>query len=199
MLDDFDMDFPEDEDFSEDEGEASGPDRKFLMIAGGLGGAIILIIACIAGYWFFIRTPPVSDAEQTQTALAISAAQSQAQTQTAIAGIPAFTNTPSPTVPPTNTPTPTVAIPTATSEAVDDPGGPTADPRTATVQALLTQAALAQTQAAEAILTVTATPTSTALPDTGFADDVGVPALLGMAGLLILVIFVARRLREATA
>jgi LPXTG-motif cell wall-anchored protein len=64
---------------------------------------------------------------------------------------------------------------------------------------LLTQAALAQTQAAEAILTVTATPTTTALPDTGFADDVGVPALLGMAGLLILVIFVARRLREATA
>jgi len=66
------------------------------------------------------------------------------------------------------------------------------------VQALLTQAALAQTQAAQQLLTQTATPTATGLPDTGFADDIGAPTLLGMAALLIVVIFVARRLRAAT-
>ena len=60
-------------------------------------------------------------------------------------------------------------------------------------------AALAQTQAAQELLTQTATPTATGLPDTGFADDVGAPTLLAMAGLLILVIFVARRLRASTA
>jgi LPXTG-motif cell wall-anchored protein len=39
--------------------------------------------------------------------------------------------------------------------------------------------------------------TSTALPTTGFADEVGIPGLLGMAVLLIAVIFLARRLRSA--
>jgi LPXTG-motif cell wall-anchored protein len=66
------------------------------------------------------------------------------------------------------------------------------------VEALLTQAALAQTQAAQQLLTQTATPTATGLPDTGFADDIGAPTLLGMAALLILVIFIARRMRAAT-
>ena len=67
------------------------------------------------------------------------------------------------------------------------------------MQALLTQAALAQTQAAQELLTQTSTPTVTALADTGFADDVGAPTLIAMAGLLVLVIFIARRLRANTA
>ncbi|HKJ26699.1 MAG TPA: LPXTG cell wall anchor domain-containing protein, partial [Anaerolineales bacterium] len=67
--------------------------------------------------------------------------------------------------------------------------------------ALLTQAALAQTQAAAQLLTQspTPTPTSTGLPDTGIMDDIGAPTMLGMAGLLILVIFITRRLRAATS
>jgi hypothetical protein len=32
----------------------------------------------------------------------------------------------------------------------------------------------------------------------GFADEVGLPAMLGLAGLLIVVIFLARRLRTAS-
>ncbi len=61
---------------------------------------------------------------------------------------------------------------------------PTEDPRTATVAALLTMQAAGTT-----------TPTATALPDTGFADDVGIPGLFGLAGALLLVIILARRLR----
>jgi LPXTG-motif cell wall-anchored protein len=64
----------------------------------------------------------------------------------------------------------------------------TVDPRTATVSALLTQAASTAT---------TRTPTVTALPVTGFAEDVGVPGLVGLALVLIVVIFLARRLRTA--
>jgi hypothetical protein len=41
----------------------------------------------------------------------------------------------------------------------------------------------------------TTTPTATALPDTGFADDVGIPGLFALAGALLLVIIFARRLR----
>jgi hypothetical protein len=37
--------------------------------------------------------------------------------------------------------------------------------------------------------------TSTALPSTGFADDVGLPGMLGLAAVLIVVIFLARRAR----
>jgi LPXTG-motif cell wall-anchored protein len=80
---------------------------------------------------------------------------------------------------PTSSPTPLLAVPTDTPV-------PTTDPRTATVAALLTQAASAQ---------LTPGPTTTALPSTGFADQVGIPGLVGMAILLIAVIFLARRLR----
>ena len=66
------------------------------------------------------------------------------------------------------------------------------------MEALLTQAALAQTQAAQELLTQTSTPTATGLPDTGFADDLSIPTIALMAALLILVIFVARGLRAST-
>lgn len=39
--------------------------------------------------------------------------------------------------------------------------------------------------------------TATALPKTGFADEVGLPVMLGAAALLLVVIFVTRRLRMA--
>ena len=197
MLDDFELDYPEDEDFPDEDGDGSGPNRKLILFAGIIGAGMLIAIAGIAFWFFRLRTPPLTTAEQTETQVAISATEAVGLTQTLIAGLADAPDTPTPTDPPTNTPTAT-DVPAAAA-ILSTPIGPTADPRTATVQALLTQAAMAQTQAAEAILTVTATPTSTALPDTGFADDVGVPALLGMTGLLILVIFIARRLREVTA
>lgn len=64
----------------------------------------------------------------------------------------------------------------------------------------ITQATTAQTtQATQALRTPTATKTSfqtpTALPATGFADDVGLPGMLGLAVVLIAVVFLARRIR----
>lgn len=79
------------------------------------------------------------------------------------------------------TPTPVLAAPTQGTT-------PTAD-RTATVAFLLTEAAVGK---------LTVTPTASGLPDTGFADDVGVPSLVGLALVLIVVIFLARRLRTAS-
>ena len=82
---------------------------------------------------------------------------------------------------PTNTPV--LASPTT------GPASPTVD-RTATVSALLTEAAAGK---------FTPTATSSALPTTGFAEDVGVPGLFGIALVMILLIFLARRLRTANS
>jgi hypothetical protein len=66
---------------------------------------------------------------------------------------------------------------------------PTIDPYTATVAALLTQAAI-----------VTRTPlvTSTGLPTSGFADEVGLPGMVIVAFVLVLIIFLSRRLRTTS-
>jgi LPXTG-motif cell wall-anchored protein len=62
-----------------------------------------------------------------------------------------------------------------------------------------TATALHSTLQANATLyaaTLTAKPLQpTAIPNTGFADDVGLPMMLGIAVLLVVVIFLARRLR----
>ena len=194
MLDDFDLDFPEDEEEEEGDGR---PNRTFMMVAGGLGGLIVISLICVVAY-ILLGGQGEDDAalaqSQTQTAIVAAANANQAASQTALAQLPTDTSPPPPTdtqIPPTATST-EPSIPTATGGF-----GPTADPRTATVQSLLTQAAQAQTQAASELLTMS--PTATALPDTGFIDDIGAPALFGLAALLILVIFVARRLRVETA
>jgi len=165
--------------------EESG-NRTFIIVAGILGAITVLALVCIAAYAFVIlpnqraqqqERDAQANAQNTQVALAIT------QTYAAKAIKPSSTVTPvSPTSVPTSSPTPVVAVPTNTSDALGDP-------RTATVSALLTQAA---------IVTRTVIPTSTALPATGFVEDVGVPGMLGMAALLIAVIFLARRLRTAS-
>jgi LPXTG-motif cell wall-anchored protein len=97
----------------------------------------------------------------------------------------------------TATPTVTLLPPTATASAsptlvIAQPTqvvvSPTID-RTATVSALLTEAAAGK---------LTPTPTASALPDTGFAEDVGIPAMVGLALVLVVVIFLTRRLRTAS-
>jgi hypothetical protein len=85
-------------------------------------------------------------------------------------------------------PTQVIAQPTDTPDVTATMG-----PRTATVAALLTQAAL-QTQTVTPIVS----PTATALPDTGFADDVGGPTMIAMAFVFVAVIFLVRRMRAAT-
>jgi hypothetical protein len=65
---------------------------------------------------------------------------------------------------------------------------PTQNPATATIAAGFTQLAVS---------TQTVIATSTALPNTGFADDIGAPGLLLMAIALVVVIFLVRRLRSS--
>lgn len=108
---------------------------------------------------------------------------------------PSITPIPSttPTSPPaTNTP---VVAPTQTSTTASG-GAATA---TATVVSDAQKATLSaqQTQLAGGKFTATVIATSTALPNTGFADEVGLPGLLGLFAGLIVIIFLARRLRSA--
>lgn len=192
MLDDFDIDTT----------EAPPPEesdnRTFLMVAGGLGVFALLSIVCLAAVFFFRGDG--GDVDTNATTEAINAnnteiAQAAEQTGTAVALLP--TNTPTLAI--TNTSQAIISPTAGEVTATESPtGGPTVHPATATVQALLTQAAIAQTQAAESILTVTPTATIT-LPDTGFADDIGLLGMFTLGAALILVIFFARRLRSANA
>jgi LPXTG-motif cell wall-anchored protein len=161
--------------------QQGGGNRAFLIAAAIIGGIMLLTLVCLAAYVLLIR-PGIENQQATQVAR-INAQNTQiaiAAEQTAQAAKITPTATQAPVLP-TATSTPVVAEPT------QGPPTPTID-RTATVSALLTEAA-AGGQA-------TATPTG--LPDTGFADDVGIPGLLGLAALLIVVVFLARRLRTAS-
>ena len=100
------------------------------------------------------RDAQVTQQQATVQAGVTQTAIAQNQTQTA-----AVTNT----VPPTNTPV--IAEATATSS-------PTSNPATATVAAAFTQLAVS---------TQTIIPTSTALPNTGFADEFGASGLMLVA------------------
>ena len=166
-------------------GGASAGNRTFLVIAGILGAVTLLALLCIAVYAFVFV--PKGRAQQAQQLAQLNAQNTQvAQAITSTAAAAAFTYTPTATrIPPTatRTPTPVIAVPTKTQVLV-------VDARTATVSALLTQAAgIQKTPLAKA--------TSTTLPKTGFAEDVGVPGMIGLAVLLSAVIFLSRRLRLA--
>jgi hypothetical protein len=152
--------------------------RTFLVVAGILGGIVLLSIACLAVYALVFLPSQRSGQQQASTAQAAQNAQvAQALTATAEAlSFPTATVTPLPTA------TPLIAQATAIVATS------TADPATATVAAALTQAALAQ---------LTHVPVSTALPGTGLADEYGAPGLVIAGMLLIGVIFLARRLRAA--
>jgi LPXTG-motif cell wall-anchored protein len=178
----------------EDSGKPGG-NRNFIIAIGVLGGIslLILIVLIIVG---LVILPAQSKARKEQAALvnAQNTATSQAATQ--IAAVKAMaTRTPTDTAIPSATPV--VAIATATLQQVTlTPGTPVVaqdlSARTQTVAALLTQAAGGNG-------TATPTPKTTALPTTGFADEVGLPVLLGFALLLVVVIFVVRRLRLSSS
>ncbi len=169
--------------------EEAGPppsessNRSFLIVAGILGALLVLSLICVAAYAFLIL-PMNRRAQATQNAAAIARNTEIALSlrQTALAQ--AWTATPT-LVKATKTPVPTnTAVVVIATTAV-----PTADPRTATIAALLTQ---------QANLQKTVVPTVTAaLPKGGFADQYGVPGLVGLAVILVAVIVLARRLRTA--
>lgn len=162
--------------------------RIFIVAAGILGAIALLALAGIAVYGMVLLPQRRNQAAQQLAAVSaqntqVAAAITQTSAAAIIAAAPA-TATPTATrLPGTATPTltPVVAQATQAPAVTQAPDG-----RTATVAALLTQVAQAN---------LTAVPTKTALPKTGFADDVGMPGMLGVSGLLIAVFFLARRLR----
>ena len=180
----------EEEPFGE---EPSGPsnNKTFLIAVAGLIGFLVLAMVLMAVYALFML-PSKRKAQATQVAQinAQNTAIAQGLTATAAAALwtdtptPAPTNTPAPTATntPLATPTPVVAQATATQNAA--PIDATAFALTATSIALTSVAAVPSAQ-----------PTS--LAQTGFADQVGLPGLLAVAALLIVVIFLARRLRQS--
>ena len=190
--------------------------RNFMLAIGVLGGIFILLVIAlvVAAIFFLPRQKSVASATnaviQTQNAATLEYATeversavlaAEVMTLTATANI---TNTP---IPPTITATPVVAKPSFTPTASPIVTETFSDPRTATVAALLTQAATSRNVTLTPGTAVggagggglNGTSTSTALPTTGFADEVGLPGLFGLAAALIVVIFLARRLRISTS
>jgi len=156
--------------------------RTFVIVAGILGGIILLSVACLAAVYLFGLSGNSAQPDAvagTATAQAANAFINQALTSTFEASIlPTTTLTP--------LPSPTLVVALATSTLTPDPALATANPITATVAAALTQAAAAQ---------LTIVPTSTALPNTGIADEYGLPGLFAMALAFMVVILLSRRLR----
>jgi len=100
-----------------------------------------------------------------------------------------------PIVQPTQVPTNTKAAPT-TQAAVGTPVAQATLAATATARATATTAATARmTATATARASATPLKTATALPQTGFAEDVGLPGLFGMALSLVVLVVVVRRIR----
>src|SRR3990172_2876474 len=199
MIDDMDLDIPE----TSSPPPAPRRNRSFLLVAGILGGIMVLALIAMV-YYALVILPAQRSAAPAQTETAAVLATSTAS-RTASA-------TPSLTLTASATNTETLPPPSDTPLPSETPITPifTADPATATVNALLTQAALAQTEAATGAAATntsapvdgsTAAPTNTptvtpsALPASGFAEDVGAQGLLAMAAVLLAVIFLARRLR----
>ena len=170
-----------------------GSNRTFLIVAGILGGILLIALLAIAAY-AVLYLPSRDTGQQTQVAEinATNTAVAEEAQLTAIAKQVTMTPTFTATSPPTNTPTmipsstsTPVLAPTNTPDGTDDPAA------TETVAALLTQQAGGGG--------ATPIPTATALPDTGFADDFGVPGLVLVAGVLMVIIILSRRLRTSTS
>jgi len=182
------FDFFDDDEFDDSPLPEEASNRTFLLVAGILGAILILSLILMAVYAMVV-VPNRRSAQNTQVAQ-INAQNTQVALASGLtAEAQAWTATPTatrtqPPASPTSSPTPVIA-PTDTPAAglaQDDRDGQL----TATMAALFTQ---------QASNLLTVTPISTQLPSTGFADDVGIPGLLALAGAMILVIFLARRLR----
>jgi hypothetical protein len=160
--------------------------RTFVVAAGAVGGLLVLSMICLAVYalWWAPRQQEARNAQATQIILDNTKVAEQL-TATAGALHPTNTKAPTKTPVPTATMTPTavvvVASPTPTSAATMDPGIATA----------IAQATLAAAQGGGG----GGTPTPTALPATGFADEVGLPGLVLLGVLLVVVVIVSRQLR----
>jgi LPXTG-motif cell wall-anchored protein len=187
----------------------TGGGRPFVIAITVIG--IILVVALVGLGIVLLNRPPASatdqaariNAQNTQIAAAATEQVRIAQLQQTVDAA----NLPTATIPPTATPiivtegvavtnTSVVAIPTATNTPV---------PPTATVlpadqtktAAAKTSIALGTKPANGGVGAGTPQATATGLPNTGFADQAGLPGMIGLAVLLLAVILVAKRLRSS--
>ncbi len=193
-----------------------GGNRNFLIALGILASLFVLVTVVLVVLYLSRRgggetadisaTNQVIQTANAQTAIAatLTSAARAAALQTSAVGDQA-TDTPAPVK---VTPTSVLAQPTATNTPEPAAGGPglataTANLQTQTAAAGQTQSApsaltqAVQTQTSQAAINLTAT--ATALPQTGFAEDIGLPGLFGVALGLIVVIVLVRRLRISTS
>ncbi len=181
MADDFEVGGPPPEESS---------NRPFVIAAAVLGGIMLLSIICL-GLYALVLAPRQRAARATEAANIIlqNTQVVIGMTQTAGALQPSFTPPPTRSLIPSNTPTATrvIVLPTNSPTSTTAPPS-TAGPLTQTAAALSTLNALATA--------ATRTPTATALPTTGFGDEVGIPNLLLLGAGLVVVVFLARRLRS---
>jgi len=166
--------------------------RTFLIVAGVFGAVVVLSLICLVLFVVFKVLPDRNNKSKEAT----QSAQRNVDiikgvTQTAMAG--KWTATPTQTY----TPVPVTPTKKATDTPVIKPSSTPTSPNAATMEYLYKMAT--ETKAALGKASPTVTPKSTSLGDTGFADQVGAPALLGLAAVLIVVIFLARRLRTANS
>lgn len=179
----------------ENEPNQPGPNnnRTFILIAGIIGALVVLVLIILAVYALVILPrnkasyqAQVNERIQANTATVAALTAAAKTLNAATSTLPPATSTTVPSFTATSKPssTPVVAVPTSTNTPV--PPKAEVDPRTATVSALLTQAAQAKL-----------TTTVTTLPKTGFADESGLPLLVGLAILLVVVIFIVRRMRSS--
>lgn len=189
-----DLDFSN---FDQDPKPARQSNRTFVVIAGILGA--IILVALVAAAAYAILVLPQRNAANAQLAVqknaentaTVMAATSAVLTMTA----PTETPEPRATEEPTSTPEPT-ATPEPTSTPMVLGGGlPEDQAMTATVSALLTQAAESKPGEAEVTMSADAEVTATALPTTGFADEMGIPTLVGLGVLFLVLIVVTRQAR----
>ena len=149
--------------------------RTFLIVAGVMAGLVFISLICMAVYAFVLGPNQKAKVAATGTAAA--------ETSVALLVSPAVEG--SPVIQPSETPVVAIASSTATA----DPG----ISGTETQAVLLTQVAIAQ-------LTPTSLVAGTveAMPESGIGDSLGLPALVLLAGGLIVIIFLSRRLRRTS-
>jgi type II secretory pathway pseudopilin PulG len=180
--------------YAEDTREQGAPpeesgNRTFVIVAIVLGALIVLTMICIGIFAATQILPTMTAArlnQATQDALNVATQQQEMinQSLTQTANVPTATEG----LPATFTPTPLLAATkTPVLAATATPTRDVIGAETATVIALKTKLAEAQ---------LTKLPTATALPQGGFADEVGAPGLVGLAIVLVVVIFLARRMRS---
>lgn len=200
-------------DFTNYEPEPQKPRRgnkAFMAIAGIL--AAIILVAIVAAAAYAVLVLPKQNAARAEQAIQINAqntATVMAVTQAAMTEMaPTETTMPTDTPEATSTPEPTATPePEVEAEAkaadVIAIGGGMDDEQavTATVSALLTLAAGGKPEEAAAVTAAAAASdpniAATALPTTGFIDEIGIPSVVGLGFLFILLIVVTRRARMA--